>query len=230
MIPKYREQPLRHPEEDFSPQSVLPSSIELFQFYRLTLAQCAKLSTGSRLIDLSKTFAKYLDEYAQQVLLYFLERSSSQVPVLEDMIVVLNTADYCHTTCAQLEEKIKSRVDEDLKSKVDLQSQEDSFMGVASAAIRALVRLVEIECESSWREMRNTPWSKLEVVGDHSSYVAELLRCVRARSSEILRMLHKQQYARAFCDNLVDQVANTYVLSIVQCRPISEIGAEQVSA
>ena len=107
MIPKYREQPLQHPEEDFSSQSVLPSSIELFQFYRLTLAQCAKLSTGSRLIDLSKTFAKYLDEYAQQVLLYFLERSSSQVPVLEDIIVVLNTADYCHTTCAQLEEKIK---------------------------------------------------------------------------------------------------------------------------
>src|SRR5205814_688540 len=68
-----------------------------------------------------------------------------------------------------------------------------------------------------------------EVVGDQSSYVGELLRCIRAQSSEILLMLHKQQYAKTFCNNLVDQVTNTYILSIVQCRPITEIGAEQVS-
>jgi hypothetical protein len=143
-------------------------------------------------------------------------------------VLILNTADYCYATCNQLEEKIKSRIDEGLREKVDLQSQADAFMGIASATVRFLVRKIEIACEPSWREMRNTPWSKLESVGDQSTYVAELLRHVKEQSAEILKCLHKQQYARAFCDNLVDQMATTYVANIVQSKPISEAGAEQM--
>ena len=228
-MPKYRQQPLRNPEEDFSHQAVIPSSTELFQFYRMTLAQCAKLSTGTRLQELSMTFAKYLDQYGQQVLYYFLsEKAGAQGPSVEDAILILNTADYCYMTCNQLEEKIRGRIDEEFKEKVDLQSQADAFMGIASATVRMLVRKVEIACEPSWREMRNTPWAKLESVGDQSSYVGELLRNVKERSGEILKYLHKQQYARAFSDNLVDLMASTYIANIVQCKPISEVGAEQM--
>lgn len=229
LIPRYRQQPLRNPEEEFSAQSVATSSTELFHFYRLTLAQCAKLSTGTRLMELSKTFAKYLDQYGQQVLFYFLtEKAGPQGPSIEDAVLILNTADYCYITCNQLEEKIKSRIDEEFRSAVDLQSQADAFMGIASAAVRALVRKVELHCEPTWREMRNTPWSKLDSVGDQSTYVAELLRRVKEKSAEILKHLHKQQYARAFCDNLVDLMANTYIANMVQCRPISEVAAEQM--
>ncbi|OCK74184.1 vacuolar protein sorting-associated protein-like protein 53 [Lepidopterella palustris CBS 459.81] len=229
LIPKYRQQPLRNVEEEFSFQAVIPSSTEMFHFYRLTLAQCAKLSTGNRLLELSRTFAKYLDQYGQQVLFHFLsERPGPQGPSVEDTVLILNTADYCYLTCNQLEEKIKGRIDEELRLKVDLQSQADAFMGIASAAVRTLVRKVEIECELSWREMRNTPWSKLESVGDQSTYVAELLRHVKGKSAEILKLLHKPQYARAFCDNLVDLMANTYIINVVQSKPISEVGAEQM--
>lgn len=193
------------------------------------MGQCAKLSTGTRLLELSTTFAKYLDQYGQQVLYYFLsEKSGAQGPTLEDLILILNTADYCYMTCNQLEEKIKGRIDEELKIKVDLQSQADAFMGIASSTVRMLVRRVEIACEPSWREMRNTPWSKLESVGDQSTYVSELLRHFKEKATEILKCLHKQQYARAFSDNLVDLMVTTYVTNIVQCKPISEAGAEQM--
>ncbi|OCK92827.1 uncharacterized protein K441DRAFT_688121 [Cenococcum geophilum 1.58] len=229
LIPKYRQEPLRNPDEEFSPQAVIPSSTELFHFYRSTLVQCAKLSTGNRLLELSKTFAKYLDQYGQQVLFYFLsDRHGAQGPPVEEAILILNTADYCYLTCNQLEEKIKARIDEEFRAKVDLQSQADAFMGIASAAVRILVRQVDVDCEPSWREMRNTPWSKLESVGDQSTYVAELLRHVKGKSAEILKLLYKQQYARAFCDNLVDLMANTYIANIMQSRPISEVGAEQM--
>lgn len=208
---------------------MISSSTELFHFYRLTLAQCAKLSTGTRLLELSSTFAKYLDQYGQQVLYYALsEKSGSQGPSLENAILILNTADYCYITCNQLEEKIKGRIDEELKAKVDLQSQADAFMGIASSTVRLLVRKVELACEPSWREMRNTPWSKLDSVGDQSTYVAELLRQFKERSAEVLKYLHKPQYARAFSDNLVDSMANVYITNIVQCKPISEVGAEQM--
>jgi hypothetical protein len=227
LIPKYRQQPVRHPEEEFHPQLVIPSSTELFHQYRVTLAQCAKLSTGGRLLELSQTFGKYLDTYAQQVLSYFLSDKTGG-PSIEDAVIILNTADYCYQTTNQLEEKIKVRIDEDLREKVDMQSQADAFMGVASAAVRALVAKAEADCGPAWREMRTVSWSKMDSVGDQSSYVSYLLQRVNDRSKEILRYLHKQQYARSYCDNLVDSLTTTYITNIVAVRPVSETGAEQM--
>lgn len=233
LIPKYRQEPPRRADEEFSPQMVITSSTDLFNFYRLTLSQCARLSPGARLVELTKVFAKYLDQYAQQILLYYVsERASGQtpskVPQVEDLVLVLNTADYCYNTSTQLEERIKGRVDPDLRPQIDLQSQADAFMGIASASIRTLVRRVEIDLEPCWREMRNVGWSRLEKTGDESSYVTEMLNKIKTRVSEILAVLHKQQYARAFCDNLVEVVAHGYLTTIFQCKPISEVGAEQV--
>ena len=226
MIPKYRTQPLIPPDEEFSNQAVITSSIELFHFYKTTLAQCAKLSTGEKLLDLGKILAKYLDEYAQQVLVHFLQQPGG--PSLQNTVLVLNTADYWHTNTQQLEENLKKRIDSQFTDKVDLSSQSDTFMGVASAAVLALVHRVEVDCEASWREMRNTNWSKMDSVGDQSSYVAELLRHVNVQAEEILALIGKPQYARAFCDNVVENLATTYIANIVQCRPVSEVGAEQV--
>ncbi|KAI1109144.1 Vps53-like protein [Nemania sp. NC0429] len=228
MIPKYKAQPLLPPDEEFSPQSVIGSAIELFHFYKLTLSQCAKLSTSERLLDLAKTLAKYLDEYAQQVLLAVLQRPAQTAASVQDIILVLNTADFWHINTGQLEENIKKRIDGELVSKVDLTSQADAFLGVASTAVLALVNRAEADCDGAWREMKNTNWSKMESVGDQSSYVGELVSHINARAEEILSVVVKPQYARAFADNLVEHVANTYIANIVQCRPVSEVGAEQM--
>ncbi|KAK4147819.1 vacuolar protein sorting-associated protein 53 [Dichotomopilus funicola] len=228
MIPKYKTQRLIPADEEFSPQAVIPSAIELFHFYKLTLSQCAKLSTGERLLDLSKTFAKYLDEYAQQVLVTFLQRGGSQGAPIQEIILVLNTADFWYTNAEQLEQNIKKRIDPDMASKVDLSSQSDAFMGVASAAVMGLVSNVELGCEGAWREMRNTNWGNMESVSDHSSYVGELLKHITSKAQEILPLVIKPQYARALCDNLVDHLATAYINNVVQCRPVSEVGAEQM--
>lgn len=228
MIPKYKTQPLIPEDEEFAPQAVIPSAIELFHIYKLTLSQCAKLSTGERLLDLAKIFAKYLDEYAQQVLLMFLQRGGQQGAAVQDIILVLNTADFWHTNTNQLEENIKKRIDPEMAARVDLSSQSDAFMGVASAAVLAMVHKVELACDGAFREMRNTNWSKMESVSDQSSYVSELIRNVNEKAGEILPLVVKQQYARAFADNVVEHMANAYIHNVVQCRPVSEVGAEQV--
>lgn len=228
MIPKYKSGPLVPEDEEFSPNAVIPSAIELFQVYKVTLSQCAKLSTGERLFDLSKILAKYLEEYAQQVLLGILQNGGPQGPPLQDTILVLNTADFWHTNTNQLEDSIKKRIDPELAAKIDLSSQADAFLGVASAAVQSMVQKVESECEGAWREMKNTNWREMESVGDHSSYVGELLKHINSQSEEILSLIVKAQYARAFCDKLVERLATAYINNIVLCRPISEGGAEQV--
>lgn len=226
LLPKYRAQPVRNAEEEYNPQLVIPSSTELFHQYRITLAQCAKLSTGQRLLDLSKTFAKYLDAYAQQVLLHFLTERAN--PSIDDTNIIINTADYCFHTTNQLEDKIKARIDDEFRDSIDLSSSADAFISVASTAVKTLVRKTELDCEPAWREMRTIAWSKMEGVGDQSPYVNSLLQRIRDRSREILRHLSKPQYIRAYLDNLIDAIVNSYTITIVACRPISESGAEQL--
>ncbi|EFX05621.1 garp complex subunit [Grosmannia clavigera kw1407] len=234
LIPQYRTRPLVADDDEFTPESVAPSALELFHVYKVTLSQCAKLSTGERLLDLSRILAKYLDEYAQQVLLSWLQlpataaqQSGAGAP-LRDVIVVLNTADFWSRNTTQLEESLKKRIDAELADRIDLSAQADAFLGVASSAVQTLVRKVEADCDVAWREMRNTSWGQMETVSDHSSYVSELMRHVDGRAKEILAVVAKPQYARAFCDHLVEAMAATYLANVVQCRPVSEIAAEQM--
>uniref|UniRef100_A0A2C9JYZ0 Vacuolar protein sorting-associated protein 53 homolog n=1 Tax=Biomphalaria glabrata TaxID=6526 RepID=A0A2C9JYZ0_BIOGL len=49
--------------------NVLPSCADLFVFYKKCMVQCSQLSTGQPLLDLTKTFQKYLKEYAHRILL-----------------------------------------------------------------------------------------------------------------------------------------------------------------
>ncbi|KAK4228527.1 putative vacuolar protein sorting-associated protein 53 [Podospora fimiseda] len=228
MIPKYKTQHLLPEDEEFSPQSVITSAIELFHFYKVTLSQCIKLSTGERLLDLAAVLAKHLDEYAQQVLLGFLQRGGAQGPSIQDIILVLNTADFWQTRTEQLEQSMKKRIDLQMAAKVDLSPQDDNFGRVAQAAVLALVAKVEMDCESAWREMKNTNWSRMESVSDHSSYVGELLKHVNGKAEEILPLIVMQKNARTFCDNLVKNLAETYIHNVVQCRPVCETGAEQM--
>ena len=51
-----------------SQSSVLPSCADLFLFYKRCLVQCAQLSTGQPLVQLTTVFQKYLREYATRIL------------------------------------------------------------------------------------------------------------------------------------------------------------------
>lgn len=47
---------------------VIPSAADFFVFYKKCLVQCASLSTGPPLLDLTELFKKYLKEYASRIL------------------------------------------------------------------------------------------------------------------------------------------------------------------
>lgn len=74
MLATYRRQGAsapRHsgePADEQTTHTVLPSSTELFYFYRQTLEQCARLSTRAPFLDLCGVFKKWLKAYAEDVL------------------------------------------------------------------------------------------------------------------------------------------------------------------
>ena len=54
--------------DEGTPMTVVPSSVELFYFYAQSLEQCSKLSTGKPLLDLEMVHKKWLKIYAGTLL------------------------------------------------------------------------------------------------------------------------------------------------------------------
>jgi len=48
--------------------NILPSCADLFVYYKKCMVQCSQLSTGQPMLLLTRTFQKYLREYANRVL------------------------------------------------------------------------------------------------------------------------------------------------------------------
>ncbi|CAM0142840.1 Vacuolar protein sorting-associated protein 53 [Umbelopsis sp. WA50703] len=210
---------------------VLPSSTDLFYFYRETLVQSARLSTGKAFFDLCKLFGKHLDNYCANILLASLPRDDRK-PLENEQVrfacYILNTADYCGITTLQLEEKLRDKIDDEWKEKVDLQEQRDNFLSAASVSIEALNKAVFGQFESAYQSMTKISWGLLETVGDQSTYVGELQNTLVNSVTIIGKTVGTKRYFRTFCDRFVEAFVLRHMANIARCRPISEVGAEQM--
>lgn len=225
MIAKYRLHPLQHTDDELTSTSVLPSSIDLFKFYSLSLSHCTKLSTGTALLELSRAFTRHLDSYASSVLQHLL---TQPIGVLE-IVVILNTADYCSVTSGQLGSKIASKIAANLASNISFEPQQETFLGVVNSSLKTLVGLCEQPLEPALREMRNMPWSRMGIVGDSSSYVTEMVRVAQDQGFKVLSLLSKDAaYARAYAERLAEHFAQAFLSSVIAVKPITEIAAEQL--
>ncbi|KAK9314690.1 Vps53-like protein [Lipomyces starkeyi] len=229
LVTQYSNQMILPPSsEDETPQQVLPSSVDLFLFYRQVLAQSAKISTGAQLLNLSRIFAKYLQQYADRALAsHIVDKITVELEV-QTTCLIISTANYCYTTIEQLEQRIADVIDEEFKAQVDFEKEKDAFLSVASSAVQSLVRKVENDCKPAWREMLNMNWGKLYSVGDQSTYVTELIKTIEGDVKEVLKYLHKDIYIRSFCDRIVESTVNTYLPQISKCKPLTEICTEQM--
>lgn len=144
--------------------TVLPSSTELFYFYRQSLEQCSRLTNRSAFRDLITVFRRYLRAYGEDVLRAALlsarpprpdgRRSTSlstdtrtSVQDLQRWCLVLNTADYCANTCTQLEQRLKAKIHEEYKEQVTLEPDREVFEAIVAAAVTVLTREGEMAVE-----------------------------------------------------------------------------------
>lgn len=58
--------------------TVLPSCSDLFMFYKKSMIQCQQLDKGQSMLDLTRTFQKYLREYAFKILMHNLPKIEAQ--------------------------------------------------------------------------------------------------------------------------------------------------------
>ncbi|KAK7481576.1 hypothetical protein BaRGS_00027225 [Batillaria attramentaria] len=243
--------PMRMDGEEGS--NVLPSCADLFVFYKQCMVQCSQLSTGKPLLDLTRTFQKYLKEYANRVLLANLpklNKESSSLSTASGLIQsilkegeasklseeeqwrvcsILATAEYCMDTTCQLEEKLREKVDPSLKSSIDLSAEQDMFHTVISSCIQLLVQDLEAACEPALTAMTKMPWSTIEAVGDQSGYVTAITGHLK-QNVPVIRdnLLSSRKYFTQFCVKFANSFIPKFVHTLFKCRPGSTVAAEQL--
>ncbi|KAI8076866.1 Vps53-like protein [Halteromyces radiatus] len=217
--------------DDDANMTVLPSSTDLFYFYRETLTQCARFSAGGAFWDLCQLFAKHLLSYCENVLMKGIARDERQ-PITKEhlrlVVLALNTADYCCITTSQLEEKLNNQIDSAYKDKLDLQNVKDAFMTTVSYCIDAVVRGLMSSFETQFQQMIRLPWATMDTVGDQSDYVTQIQESATGHLTVVGKTIANKRYFRTFYDRLADTFLTKYIINIFKCKVISEIGAEQL--
>ncbi|KAG0763018.1 hypothetical protein G6F57_007134 [Rhizopus arrhizus] len=217
-----------NPEDDGT-VVVLPSSTDLFYFYKETLVQCSKFSTGKALLDLSQVFAKHLNSYCNKIILGGLTRSEKKTPdYFRFASLSLNTADYCSMTTQQLEEKLKEKIEVRYVDQVNLTGEKERFMQAISLCIDDIVKGMDHALEPYFLQMMRLPWGTMDSVGDQSDYVTSVMDIVKRYTSVIGRTISNKRYFRTFCDRFAEWFLNKYLSLVFRCKPVSEIGAEQL--
>ncbi|KAJ2501565.1 Vacuolar protein sorting-associated protein 53 [Coemansia sp. RSA 1972] len=220
------------PGDDDPSLNVLASSTDLLYQFRESLRQCAALSTGQAMADLAQVFAQSLSNYARSVLVHVLPRISSTTAAPLDALrracLVANTADYCASAAAQLEQKIIEKVDGTLREQVTFAASRDALLGAINSSIGALVGGVDAMCAPALAALTDAPWHDVQTVGDQSEYVLLIASAIEAATSVARVSLSGPRYFRSYCDKLASRTSERYMTAIVQCKRISEIGAEQL--
>ncbi|KAJ3027828.1 UNVERIFIED_CONTAM: Vacuolar protein sorting-associated protein 53 [Siphonaria sp. JEL0065] len=211
-------------------EAVLVSSTDLFLFYRQTLVQCSKLSTNKPFLDLCRLFGKWLKIYSE--LLVAKLPKDDKKNYNEDEIrmacLIINTADYCAQTAGQLEEKLIEKIDERFKSNVSFSAETDAFINVTGLAVKSLANIVEMMADPAITVMLKRSWGTVDSVGDQSEYITLIGNSLTSSVTLIRKYLTTQKYLRTFFDKFSESFLNKFHASIYRCRPISEVGAEQL--
>ncbi|KAI8601751.1 Vps53-like protein, partial [Dissophora ornata] len=218
------------PEDDLS-VTVLASSTDIFLFYKSALTNCAKLSRKKPFLDLCTVFGKWLRVYANDVLLSKLPKQGDKRPVnresLRSICIVLNTADYSLTTTSQAK-RLWANIDPEFVDQVSMESERQAFLFIISACTKALVRAVENHYESALQSMAKLPWATIENVGDQSEYVSMIQGTLKTCVGAVQDLITNKRYFRTFCDKLIESFVSRFAANLTKCKPISEIGAEQM--
>ncbi|GAB1599585.1 vacuolar protein sorting-associated protein 53 homolog [Argonauta hians] len=233
--------------------NVLPSCADLFVFYKKCMVQCSQLSTGQPLLELTRTFQKYLKEYAHRVLLNNLPKMSSQSSslgsasgliqsILKEGEVakfteeeqcracsILCTAEYCMETTQQLESKLKEKVDPELSIHIDLNTEQDLFHNVISNCIQLLVQDLDSACEPALIAMSKMSWSTVETVGDQSGYVTAITSHLK-QNLPVIRdnLASSRKYFTQFCVKFANTFIPKFINHLYRCKPVSTVAAEQL--
>lgn len=205
------------------------SSIELFKIFTKSLGQILKLSNGEILVDLSQLFKKYLMDYHDRFLLPVINNASSNFNGIEPikyLTLLINTSDYIISNINDLEDRISSVIQPDLKPKVSFESLKDVYYQLIQNSQNGLLAKFNSDLQFSWRLFGNTNWNS--EVSDVSPYMNDFIKTTTSNIRITLPMIIRDGYVRNLCDRVVDSSVYTFQNKLKLIKPLNIITIEQI--
>ncbi|KAM3303564.1 vacuolar protein sorting-associated protein 53 A isoform X1 [Capsicum chacoense] len=227
--------------EEGSQTNILSSSIKVFVIIRRSLKRCSALTRNQTLFNLFKVFQKVLKAYATKLFARLPKGGTGIVAAatgIEGQIktsdkdervicYIVNTAEYCHTTCGELADNVSKLIDAQFVDGVDMSEVQDEFSAVITKSLITLVHGIETKFDSEMAAMSRVPWSTLESVGDQSDYVNGI-NLILTSSIPVLGSLLSPIYFQFFLDKLASSLGPRFYHNIFKCKQLSETGAQQM--
>lgn len=114
--------------------TIFGSSLHMFKSIKASLKRCTSFSTSKALFDLHTSFKNVFRHYAKLLRRHLplkLGSEAEKISLTEEIeakaCVVINTCEYCLETIPGLHQSVEDKIDEQYKSKVDLNVAQDTF-------------------------------------------------------------------------------------------------------
>ena len=140
----------------------------------------------------------------------------------------INTADYCAKLSSELETEVKANMSEEHAALIQFNPVRDIYQSLIPATSQLISKRLEVALQPAFTAMTRVNWGTIQFVGDQSEYINTIESILRQIVPTIRLSLISTGHQRFLLDKVVKFVCDKYMECIYKCKPISEIGAEQM--
>lgn len=210
---------------------VLNSSLYLFNYIKTVLKRASQYSRSQTMFDIyrviKKTLRLYSEELANRVLREANKNKGDEQNLESIVCFIVNTAEYCKDTLPGLCDSIKQSLESPFNEKIELNNEEDVFIGLLNKGIEALLMSLELRLEPEFNNMLRINWEKLERVGDISDYVKGIKLLLEKHVKNVKNFL-SDVYFIFYLNKVVVLTNNKFINNVYKCKKIGDLALQQL--
>ena len=210
---------------------VLNSSLYLFNYIKTVLKRANQYSRSQTMFDIYRVIKRALKFYNDE-LLGRIAKESSKIKGDEQnfesiICFIINTAEYCKDTFPGLCDSIKQSLESPFNDKIELNNEEDCFVGLLNKGIESLLLSLDSRLEPEFNNMLKINWEKLEKVGDISDYVKGVKILLDKHLKNVKNYL-SDVYFTFYLNKIVVLTNSKFLNNIYKCKKIGDLGLQQL--
>lgn len=210
---------------------VLNSSLYLFNYIKTVLRRANQYSRSQTMFDIYRVIKKalryYNDELTGRIQKELSKIKGDEHAFESSICFIINTAEYCKDTFPGLCDSIKQSLESPFNDKIELNNEEDLFVGLLNRGIESLLISLDNRLDPEFNNMLKINWEKLDRVGDISDYVKGIKIFLDKHLKNVKNYL-SDVYFIFYLNKIVMLTNNKFINNIYKCKKIGDLGLQQL--
>lgn len=209
---------------------VLNSSLYLFNYIKTVLKRASQYSRSQTMFDIYRVIKRALKFYTEELanrVLREANRKGDEQNLESTLCFIINTAEYCKDTLPGLCDSIKQSLESPFNEKIELNNEEDLFIGLLNKGIESLLISLDIRLEPEFNNMVRINWEKLDKVGDISDYVKGIKQFLEKHIKNVKNYL-SDVYFIFYLNKVVVVINSKFLNNVYKAKKIGDLGLQQL--